>query len=140
MSQTNNDVQHKINYLLTDPPPIQHSIQSKINFLLKHIPHLVPSSTGTMIHIPPSVSPPSVSSPSVSSPSVSSPSVSPPSVSSPSVSSPSVMSSTIDSVDSKLYDALIRTTDINNGTMKTRDEMLKVSKNNKIIVDVKETM
>ena len=40
--QTNNDVQHKINYLLTNPPQIQHNIQSKINFLLKHIKPVPP--------------------------------------------------------------------------------------------------
>ena len=145
--QLKNDVQSKINYLLNKPQPQPiYDIQSKINYLLStRIPPVISSQI-----IPPQISPvipsqipsvipsqiPSVISPQII-PSVISPQI--PSVISPSgtvITEGTGVKGIIDSIDSKLYDGLIRTTDINNGIIKTRDEMFKVD-DKKLIIDVK---
>ena len=128
--QLKNDVQSKINYLLNKPQPQPiYDIQSKINYLLStRIPPVISSQI-----IPPQISPVIPSQiPSVIPPQI-------PPVISPSgtvITEGTGIKGIIDSVDSKLYDGLIRTTDINNGIIKTRDEMFKVD-DKKLIIDVK---
>jgi len=106
-------IQTKINHLLINeinPQLIQPDIQSKINYLLSK--YTIPSSAIPSSAIPSSAIP-----------------------SSAIPSSKILNKGIIDSVDSKLYDALIRTT-INDGTTNIIDEMFKVD-GNKLIVNVK---
>lgn len=114
---SDHDIQSKINLLINKNKP-NHDIQSKINFLLRQVPPVVPpvvsSDVSSDIPVVPVVSsdvPPIV----------------PPTVG-------------IDDIDTALYDALIRTTDINDdGTTKTRDEKFTVADDKKLKIEESST-